>query len=63
MPEMAPARGGNGLIKTRRKYVTCRDALMSRAHGCAGATPVGSDRSIHAAHGLVRSLPALTNAP
>jgi len=42
MSEMAPARGGNDLIKTRREYVTCMDALMSRAHGCAGATHVGS---------------------
>jgi len=40
---MVPARGGNDLIKTRRKYIH-----------------VGSDRSIHAAHGLVRSLPPLT---
>ncbi len=45
MTELALARGGNDLIKTRREYI-----------------PVGSDRSIHAAHGLVRSLPPLADA-
>jgi len=45
MTELAPARGADDLIKTRRKYIH-----------------VGSDRSIPAAHGLVRSLPPLADA-